>query len=159
MNKGPSLLWKNSLNFRSSSIRSASVAENVRRIQQQKKENGSLNLFLSQKLFHSVQILSPHCSWTQACKKPWRCTQAKIADWQAVWPFRTLHVCLGSSLGSPCFITHSICHWFNLASLHQTPTGPDPRIREARSRVTRSMTSSCLFTIGWWSVTSRLIDR
>lgn len=36
----------------------------------------------------------------------------------------------------------------NSASRRQTPTGPDPEVRGARSRVTRSLTSSGLFTIG-----------
>lgn len=36
---------------------------------------------------------------------------------------------------------------------------PPDQTQTQRSRVTRSVTSSGLFAIGWWSVTSRLIDR
>ena len=95
----------------------------------------------------------------QALTKAWRFPQPKVVEWQAAWPFSTLVVRLGSSPGSPCFITCYPCYWFNSASARQTLTRPDIGVRGARSRVTRSMTSSGLFAIGWWSVTSRLIDR
>ena len=117
---------------------------------------------------HLSSFLSQHCSNLvsvtahknkQACNKVWRCTRPKVVDWQAARPFRTLLVRLGSSLGSPCFITCCPSYWFDQASLRQTPVGPDPGVGEAKSRVTGSATSSGLFTIGWWSVTSQLIDR
>lgn len=112
------------------------------------------------KRFHSVQIrsLSQLMKPNRPIKK-WRFPQPKVVDWQAAWPFSTLVVRLGSSLGSPCFITCCPCYWFNSASSRQTLTGPDTGVIGARSRVTRSMTSSGLFAIGWWSVTSWLIDR
>lgn len=48
----------------------------------------------------------------------------------------------------PRVITCSACYWFNPESLCQTPTGTDPCVSAARSRVRRLMTSFGHFTVG-----------
>lgn len=68
-------------------------------------------------------------------------------------------VLFGILPGEPLFYDMPCLILIDLASLRQTPAGPDPGITATRSRVARLMTSYGLLAIGWWSVTSRLIDR
>lgn len=77
------------------------------------------------------------------------------SDWQSVWTFWTLSPGLGFSLGRPPF--------FFLLTLKQRPYAilwtkpPRPVGQGHRWQGWRPHLASC--AIGWWSVTSRLIER